>query len=102
MWWLSSSGEIELNITKNQAEIGYHTGSCDAGIEELLMLLPIKKQLNNIDPKIIAKELRETGGWEDSELQDHEQNKRRLLWLACGDIEDETMEKLLCKEEKRQ
>ena len=89
MWWNSSSGEIELNITKNQAEIGYHTGSCDAGIDDLLELLPIRKQLNNVDPSLIAQVLRGYGAWTDEELSDHTQNKKRLLWIACGDIEDE-------------
>jgi hypothetical protein len=34
--------------------------------------------------------LHEYGSWSDEELQDHEQNKIRALWLACCDINDES------------
>ena len=35
--------------------------------------------------------LRSTGGWEDSELNNLDENKNRLLWIACLDCrENET------------
>lgn len=27
-------------------------------------------------------------GWEDDELENHEDNLQRLFWLACGNISD--------------
>jgi len=88
MYWTSSSGRIELNITKKQAAIGSHQGQCDDDVKYLSELLAIKRQLSKIQKDILIKELKEYGAWEDDELQDHEQNLQRILWLACGDIEN--------------
>lgn len=88
MYWTSSSGRIELNITKAQAGIGSHPGQCDADISRLRAVPSIRRQLNKIDPTELAKELSEYGAWDEQELVDHDQNLSRLLWIACGDIVD--------------
>jgi hypothetical protein len=88
MWWCTSSGIIELNITKEQASIGSHQGQCDDDIEYLLTIPAIRRQIDKLDPDLVAEELSEYGAWDTEELQDHEQNKRRLLWIACGDIQE--------------
>lgn len=33
--------------------------------------------------------LNEYGAWDEKELEDHEANRRRVLWLACGDISEQ-------------
>lgn len=33
--------------------------------------------------------LQSTGGWEEDDLQDHETNLERLLWLVCCDLKEE-------------
>ena len=86
MWYSSSSGRIELQITRKQAATGYHSGACDLDIEELSKLPAIARQLRKINPQTLREELREWGTWSDEELSDHEQNLQRILWLACGDI----------------
>lgn len=88
MWYSSSSGRIELQITKKQAATGYHSGACDLDVEELSRHPAIARQLRKIDPQTLIEELREYGAWDDEELSDHEQNLQRILWLACGDIFD--------------
>lgn len=75
-----------LNITKAQALQGSHAGQCDTDIEELLKVPAIKRQLDRLPPESIACELREYGAWDAEELADHEANKARLLWIACGDV----------------
>lgn len=88
-WFSTSSGRIELAILGDDASAGSHSDSCDNDIEALLTVPYIAEQIDAIDPKLLADELREWGAWDDAELSDHEQNKARILWLACGDIADE-------------
>ena len=86
MWFTSSSGRIELRLTKEQARVGSHQGRCDDDVEYLRQLPAIRRQLDKIDPALLRDELREYGAWDTEELADHDQNLTRLLWLACGDV----------------
>jgi hypothetical protein len=88
MWASTSSGRIELNITKKQAAIGMHQGACDNDIAVLRQIPAIRRQLAKVDPELLKSELREYGAWDDAELSDHEANLSRLLWIMCGDILD--------------
>ena len=82
-------GSIELNITKNQAIAGYHSGQCYESIKQLSMVPAIKKQLKKLDVDMVKNELSEYVACDDSELNNHDDNLQRLLWLACGNIYDE-------------
>jgi hypothetical protein len=86
MWWCTSSGGIELNITLNNAKKCFHSGDCELDVIELSKKASIKKQTKLIDKELLIKELSEYGAWNNEELQDHEQNIIRLLWLATADI----------------
>jgi len=89
MFWTSSAGRIELIITKRQAGKGHHQGQCLPDILELLKDRSISYQLNKIKPEVLKQELDEYGGWEDEELNHHAKNLERILWLACGDLQEE-------------
>lgn len=89
-WYTGSSGLIELAITLDDARSGYHPGPCDGDITELRKAPYIAGQLAGIDAATLRKELREWGAWDDVELADHESNLDRLLWLACGNIVEDT------------
>lgn len=91
-YYYSSCGRIELEIKLSDAEIGYHSGACDFDIAYLLTVPYIAKQLSAIPPELIAAELEGFGAWNSEELADHEENKNRLLWIACGDIVDRQFE----------
>jgi hypothetical protein len=86
MFWTSSCGRIELQITKAQAAQGSHQGQCGADIAELRTVPSIRRQLNKINPTHLTAELRGYGAWDDAELRDHQANLDRLLWIAAGDI----------------
>ena len=86
MIYTTGSGKIEIEITKKQALKGYHSGSCDQDIAELRQIPAINRQLAKIDASILAEELRHYCAWSDGELQDHDENLDRFLWLACADI----------------
>ena len=76
-----------LEIEADDAASGYHQGQCDNDILALMDKPYINDQLSQIDPDKLAKELAEYG-WTFNELSDHDANKMRILWLACGDIDD--------------
>ena len=86
MIYTTGSGKIEIEITKKQALKGYHSGQCDQDIAELRRIPAIKRQLAKIDKSVLIDELKHWGAWADEELQDHEENLYRILWLACADI----------------
>ena len=89
MRWTSSSGEIELNLTKAQARMCAHPGDCESDVKFLLLWgKAIKRQVKRLDPGVLAKVLKEYGAWSETELLDHAQNVRRLMWIAAGDISD--------------
>lgn len=92
MWFSTSSGRIELELSLEDANSGYHQGACDEDIYYLKRFPHIATQLDQIKPELLRDELREYGAWDDEQLADHEDNLERLLWLACGDIIDRQFE----------
>lgn len=89
--WCDGSGRINLTLTEDQVRHGYHSGDCDLDIAILKGVPAIQTQLDAIDASILVTVLKEYGAWSKSELQDHEQNLTRILWLACGDIVDKNI-----------
>lgn len=88
MYWTIGNGTIELDIPKKIASLCSHSGSCDNDINKAMKMPIIKKQLDKINPNDLASELKEYGAWDEIELSNHEENKARILWIACGDILD--------------
>lgn len=86
MWFSTSSGRIEIEMTMAQAESAAHPGQCDADVLALSNNRKIRRQLEALDRDLVREELREYGAWDDEELADHAQNLQRLLWIAAGDI----------------
>ena len=84
---------FELRLTRTQAAQGHHQGACDADIADLRTVPAIRRQLDKLDPAIVAAELAEYGAWDETELADHEANLDRILWLGCGQITDELAER---------
>ena len=78
---------FEIELTRAQAAQGSHAGRCDEDIEELLRVPHIAKALRTINPSSIAEELEGFGAWDSIELADYEANLRRILWVACGNIQ---------------
>ena len=88
MWYSTSSGLIELQLTQDDVDAGYHSGSCDNDIADLRRIPRIATQLDALDPAFLRSELKEWGAWDDEQLADHDENQSRILWLACGDLFD--------------
>lgn len=46
----------------------------------------VKKEMDRLHNQQLKKELSEYGAWSDEELESHEENLKRILWIACGNI----------------
>lgn len=68
-----------LDITKHQAEIVSHSGDCTNDVHDLMELPEIKEQLSKIDKEQLKRELWEYGAWDDTELENHNENLIRIL-----------------------
>ena len=90
MWFSTSSGRIEFQLTKAQAKMMSHQGQCDADVAYGRTIPAIRRQLAKIDPQTLAADLREYGAWDEDELADHDANLTRILWLAACDICEES------------
>ena len=87
---------FEIKMTFSQAKGGSHSGRCDDDIQALLDCPKIKRQLKKIPPVDIAAELKGYGAWDEKELQDHEQNIQRIIWIAASNISEEHYDKNKC------
>mgnify|MGYP006276363557 FL=1 len=87
-YWTDSYGRLELQLSLDQAAQGYHRGACDADIAALMQDQTISSQLSKLDPEIVRDCLKEYGAWDQEELSNHNANLERLLWIACGDIQE--------------
>jgi len=88
MWYTSSMGLVEIQMTKAQAHKGYHSGDCEADVRALMKEPNIARQLKKLDPEKVKIELKEFGAWTRKELENHEDNLMRILWEACASIVD--------------
>jgi len=79
---------FQIELTPEQAAQGSHPGQCDADIADLLTAPGIAAQLDAIPPERIAFELQQFGAWDETELQDTDQNRARILWIACGQLNE--------------
>lgn len=83
-WFAGSGRNLSLTITLDDAQSCSHSGPCDANVEYLQR--SITDQTDRWDPEELAAELDEYGAWDAEELQDHEANVTRMVWIACNDV----------------
>jgi hypothetical protein len=96
LWWCSSSGRIELQMTEDEARSVSHPGQCYPDVRYLRLKADIAAQLEQIDPQILARELSEYGAWDADELAIHEDNLDRVIWIAGCDLREEETQKERC------
>lgn len=87
--WAIFNGGLELALHVDDAHQGSHQGACDDDIAALAQKPYIAAQLAEMDADRVRDELREYGAWDDEELSDEAQNLHRLLWVSCGNINEE-------------
>jgi hypothetical protein len=81
---------LAIELTTDDVASGAHSGACDADIAALLLVPRIAEQIAKWAPDTLAAELKEYGAWDSAELADHGENCARMLWLACGDLRDQS------------
>ncbi len=84
--WTSTTGRIDLEMTAEQAASVHHSGQCDDDVLALSKVPAIAEQLAKINETVLKEVLSEYGF---EELEVHEQNLQRLVWLAGCDIDEE-------------
>lgn len=85
----ASFNRFEISLTQEQVDSVPRQGPADDAIEALVEEPSISDQLDKIDPEEIRAELKETGGWDEEELADDEENRRRILWIGVGNVQEE-------------
>lgn len=78
--------EKTLKITKEQAELCFNSEESEKEISRLKNLPEVQKQLMKINPDELKKELERLGAWDEKELENHEMNLNRIVWITCGKI----------------
>lgn len=79
-----------IQMTKEQALSASHPGECDEDVKALLENKKIARQLDRIPAEKIAAELKEFGAWDEEELKDESANRERIIWIAAGNIKEES------------
>jgi hypothetical protein len=76
-----------IELTSNVIQFCAHSGDNEPAIIVSMELPEVQRELN-IDPEALRKELREYGAWDDEQLADHDENLKRILWIAIWNIAD--------------
>jgi hypothetical protein len=58
-----------------------HSGDCDVDVSRWEPQISM-----DVTPQQLRDELREYGAWDESELQSHYQNRKRIIWIAAGNM----------------
>lgn len=86
--WMSSDGVLILRVILADALPCAMPGQVDHKVRELSQRPYIARQLATVSPQAARAALRPFGVWSEYELRDHSANLLRLLWIACGDIQE--------------
>ena len=81
---------FEVGLTPEAVRDCSHQGQCDADVE---CWAPKISRSDRCTPEALRAELKEYGAWDAEELADDEQNWRRIVWLAAGNIQEESRER---------
>ena len=86
---IASFERFEFPLRLEIAQMCSHQGDCGPDIEQAMAMPEVRKELSRLSPSLVRAELWDYGAWEDEELQNHELNLARILWLGAGNIVEE-------------
>jgi hypothetical protein len=80
-----------LTLPAQAIEDCAQSGDVSAPVADWATDPEISAQFDAIAPADIAEELRGYGAWDDEEITDDAANRKRVLWIAAGNIRDEML-----------
>ena len=83
--------DLPLSIVVACSQPGQDASS---DVEQALRDIKLLHQLDQMDTEDIREELAEYGAWDEEQLADDEENLRRLVWVAAGQLRDELFQAL--------
>ena len=86
--WNDTNYGNDLKLTRSDANACSHSGRCDDDVNAVMLKPYVKRQLAELSPEKLAKELKEYGAWEEDELANHNENLKRWVWISAGDISE--------------
>jgi membrane protein required for beta-lactamase induction len=64
-----------------------HSGPCDSDVDAWANKVARPEEITK---ERLSKELKEYGAWDEKELLDDIQNWKRLIWIAAGNVKEES------------
>ena len=80
--WTTGSGMIELSLPDEAVSDMSGPGPADDAVDFWHGKIP----LDHISDEDLKSELGEYGAWDEEQLSSREDNEKRLLWIAAGDV----------------
>ena len=84
---IAQFNRFEVELPDEAVRDCYHQGACDTDVDFWEPKIKIKASAT-----LIKAELREYGAWDKSELKDRTQNKKRIIWLAAAQVQEDEEE----------
>lgn len=87
--WSSGCGRIELPLFKKEYSTVPLSGRADDAVEALMKQPDIIKRFDKYSDETIFKVVRPIfGDYTDEELQDRTENIRKIIWIACCELQE--------------
>lgn len=86
-WWLEGMGRFEFKMPGQAVLDCHHQGACDEDVE--YWLPKAREWLKDVSDEDLNAALKEYGAWDEEEREDRDDNIRRLIWIAAGDIQED-------------
>ena len=88
-YWTSSCGRIEIPFFKKDYSSVPLMGRADDAVEYLIKQPELVKRFDKYNDETIFKVVREIfGDYTDEELKDRTENIRKIIWVACCDLQE--------------
>ena len=82
----------DLALMDQDVENCSASGDVSAAVREVSQMDYVKEQTAKFDPDQLRKELSDYGAWDYEQLQDHEENIQRWIWISACDISERERE----------
>jgi hypothetical protein len=85
----------DLRLKPQDIENCSGSGDVTQAVKEVSQMPYVKKQTAKFEPTQLRKELKEYGAWDEDELNNHQENIQRWIWLSACDISERMHEEIV-------